>query len=62
MRLISSSVRPFAGNTGRRARSSPIVDFACAREYEGFVCLEYRPLVDTATSLEWMKAEASPPR
>jgi hydroxypyruvate isomerase len=30
--------------------------------YKGFVGLEYRPLVDTATSLEWMKAEASRPR
>jgi len=29
--------------------------------YEGFVGLECCPLVDTATSLEWMKAEASRP-
>ena len=27
--------------------------------YEGFVGLEYRPLVDTATSLEWMQMQAS---
>ena len=30
--------------------------------YGGFVGLEYRPLVDTATSLEWIKTEASRPR
>jgi hypothetical protein len=62
MRLISSSVRLCTGDTGRRARSSPLVRFACTREHEGFVGLEYRPLVDTAISLEWMKAEASRPR
>jgi hypothetical protein len=44
--------------------SQPIGAFLDERDrlgYEGFVGLEYRPLVDTATSLEWMKAEASRP-
>jgi hydroxypyruvate isomerase len=38
--------------------SQPIIDFLGDLDrlgYEGFVGLEYRPLVDTASSLEWMR-------
>ena len=45
--------------------SQPISEFLDEVDrlgYDGFVGLEYRPLVDTATSLEWMQAEASRPR
>jgi len=39
----------------------PFLDEVDRLGYEGFVGLEHCPLVDTATSLEWMKAEASRP-
>jgi hydroxypyruvate isomerase len=40
--------------------SQPIGDFLDELDrlgYEGFVGLEYRPLADTATSLEWLKSK-----
>jgi len=41
--------------------SEPIADFLQALDrlgYDGFVGLEYRPLVDTASSLRWLERTA----